>query len=91
MKPQMAPSARWNAKLAIATSTSSRVRSISAASALPSAAAAGSAPPPKLTIMVVARLTRLPRSFARSALSRPTKASSVKLASSPKVISRIRK
>src|SRR5204863_525132 len=33
-------------------------------------------------------VTRLPRSFARSALSRPTKASSEKSASRPKTISR---
>ena len=40
---------------------------------------AGTAPPPKLTIIVVARLARLPRSLARSALRRSTKASSLKL------------
>ena len=45
----------------------------SAVSAGVSGPGRGRARPPKFTIMVVARLARLPRSLARSALRRPTK------------------
>ena len=50
--------------------------------------APGVTPPKYLAVMARARLARLPRSLARSALNRPAKASSEKLASAPKTISR---
>jgi hypothetical protein len=90
----MAARALWKAKSSMASSMPRAACSRadrSAVSAGVSGPGRGTRPPPKFTIMVVARLARLPRSLARSALRRPTKASSLKLASSPKVISRRRK
>ena len=55
------------------------------------AAPSGTTPRAKPTSIATARLTKLPRSFARSALSRSTSASSEKAASRPNGISRIRK
>ena len=50
-----------------------------------------SLPPQYLSAIVAMRLTRLPRLLARSALTRVTKASSLKVASWPNAISRSRK
>ena len=51
----------------------------------------GSVPPKYLPTMAVVRLTRLPRSLARSVLMRPMRASLEKLPSVPKGNSRSRK
>ena len=65
-------------------------RSVSSGSPAPSPGA-GTAPPQYRWIMVVVRLTRLPRSLARSELKRVSTPSSEKFASCPSGISRITK
>ena len=91
MKLQIATSAAWNANSSIAASTTrvvSPARARISASAAPGAGVASATCGPKFTSIVVARETRLPRSLARSALSRSTRASSEKFASWPNGISR---
>ena len=91
MKLQISTSARWKANSAIAASTARPVSPTSVRIASSAASGVGLAPAvcaPKFTSIVVARETRLPRSFARSALSRSTSASSEKFASWPNGISR---
>ncbi len=90
---QMAMSALCSDRSAKQASTSATVFCASSGSLTSSAASGGAGifPSQYLTAIVTERLTRLPRSLARSELSLATNASSEKLESRPNTMSRSRK
>ena len=70
---------------------SARTRSISGFSSSVSSPCAGTSPPKYFSIIATVRLTRLPRSFARSELIRPSSAAVENSLSDAKLVSRSRK
>ena len=67
------------------------MRSSSGCSSSPSSPGAGTSPPKYFSIMATVRLTRLPRSLARSELMRPSSAAVENSLSEAKLVSRSRK